>query len=159
MRDFIYGKPPAEQLQEWQRTIKKEQRQLDKEIRDVCLSPLLWLCVCAVPDELVVVLSALLLAPADDSTVHSDLGRPAKDPYRAQAARKAQRRQVGPDPREGGRQVQQAGRPPARLQGETQLGRHATHPPGRCVLSSLAVLCPALALIWRRILCFQPCLK
>lgn len=35
MRDFIYGKPPAEQLQEWQRTIKKEQRQLDKEIRDV----------------------------------------------------------------------------------------------------------------------------
>lgn len=35
MRDFIYGKPPAEQLQEWQRSLKKEQRQLDKEIRDV----------------------------------------------------------------------------------------------------------------------------
>jgi charged multivesicular body protein 3 len=65
VRDFIYGKPPAEQLQEWQRTIKKEQRQLDKEIRDVRSSPLLWLCVCAVPDELVVVLSALLFTPAD----------------------------------------------------------------------------------------------
>lgn len=35
MRDFIYGKPPAEQLQEWQRSLKKEQRQIDKEIRDV----------------------------------------------------------------------------------------------------------------------------
>lgn len=34
-RDFIYGKPPAEQLQEWQRKVKREQRTLDKEIREV----------------------------------------------------------------------------------------------------------------------------
>lgn len=34
-RDFIYGKPPAEQLQEWQRKVKREQRTLDKEIREL----------------------------------------------------------------------------------------------------------------------------
>ncbi|KAL7413053.1 vacuolar sorting protein Vps24 [Mrakia frigida] len=35
VRDFLYGKPPAEQLQEWQRKVKKEQRTLDKEIREL----------------------------------------------------------------------------------------------------------------------------
>lgn len=43
VRDFLYGKPPAEQLQEWQRKVKKEQRQLDKEIREVSPPPLLLL--------------------------------------------------------------------------------------------------------------------
>ncbi|CDZ98720.1 Vacuolar sorting protein VPS24 [Phaffia rhodozyma] len=35
VRDFLYGKPPAEQLQEWQRKVAREQRQLDKEIREL----------------------------------------------------------------------------------------------------------------------------
>jgi hypothetical protein len=50
MRDFIYGKPPAEQLQEWQRSLKKEQRQLDKEIRDVRPSQASASKLCRMPD-------------------------------------------------------------------------------------------------------------
>jgi charged multivesicular body protein 3 len=36
---FIYGPTPEEKVREWQTKLRQEQRQLDKEIRNVRLTP------------------------------------------------------------------------------------------------------------------------